>query len=181
MNESAAWPMASRTVSGAKFRNTRYLFGKFLDTDAMGREASGRNWSSFTRIHPLHFAYPMRARRWMITPESRSTRRRTHSTSMCSISDAIKPAAKVRCEALPEATDKSADFSLCKSIDSYIVRACSRIVRAESRPSRAQPAQARSRGRSARFAFSRTSLMVNRGRNCRDQSAQFRGERFCHG
>jgi ABC-type transporter MlaC component len=46
--EQARTMVASNQTHNEKLAALSVLFGKFLDSDAMGREALGRHWSSFT-------------------------------------------------------------------------------------------------------------------------------------
>jgi hypothetical protein len=49
--EQARSIVASNRSHNEKLADLSVLFGKFLDTDSMGREALGQHWSSFTPEH----------------------------------------------------------------------------------------------------------------------------------
>lgn len=47
--------VASNQTHDRKVEALSALFGDFLDTDAMGREALGQHWSSFTPVQQKQF------------------------------------------------------------------------------------------------------------------------------
>jgi phospholipid transport system substrate-binding protein len=53
--EQARTIVASSQTHNEKLEALSVLFNKFLDTDAMGREALGSHWSSFTAIQQKEF------------------------------------------------------------------------------------------------------------------------------
>ena len=53
--EQARTTVAGNQTHNEKLRALSVLFGKFLDTDAMGREALGQHWSSFTPSQQKEF------------------------------------------------------------------------------------------------------------------------------
>jgi phospholipid transport system substrate-binding protein len=53
--EQARTIVAGNQAHNEKLTALSVLFGKFLDTDAMGREALGQHWSSFSRAQQKEF------------------------------------------------------------------------------------------------------------------------------
>ena len=53
--EQARTTVVGNQTHNEKLRALSVLFGKFLDTDAMGREALGQHWSSFTPSQQKEF------------------------------------------------------------------------------------------------------------------------------
>jgi ABC-type transporter MlaC component len=53
--EQARTIVAGNQTHNEKLAALAVLFGKFLDTDAMGREALGQHWSSFTPAQQKEF------------------------------------------------------------------------------------------------------------------------------